>query len=498
MRRTFNTLVGRLLLLQLLMYAVLLPVLFYRLEALSRANAVATFTQHARAYSAAVARQLELGDVLESASRTVVFLDGSVESGACLYAAIEVNGRLLGSSVVETPATVQRRGDDAGFFSSADTTYAVAVPLQRGDRAGALYLGFDKRPTLEQLQAARSHIIEALLVYGTASLLAALLLARLVSAPLTQLRAASRRAARGDATAHLSTNSKMAEIRDLATDLEFMRTELVGSAERLRDEIRQRQLEQAERAALESQLRHEQRLATIGTFAGGLAHEFNNILVPLMLYTEESLDEVGSQQPVRANLERVLRAATRAGSVVSKLLAFSRPIAESRSEAVDLGAVISEALDLSQALIPANVELKREIATQAERVLGDTTLLNQVVLNLCSNAVQAMREHGGTLTVSVVTRERLEEGTTGRVLALCVKDTGHGMNAATRERIFEPFFTTREVGEGSGLGLSIVHGIVTSMGGTILVVSAVGVGTEVTVELPVLVAARPPGRAIPA
>jgi signal transduction histidine kinase len=493
MKRTLNSLMGRLALLQLLIYAVLLPVLFFRLDAMLRASAISTFTQHARAYAGTVAKELELGDVLESASRTIMVLDGSVESAACVYAAVEVDGRLIGSSVAETPAWVQSRGDDVGFFKSADGTYAVAVPIRRSDKGGALYLGFDKRPTLEQTKTARRHIIEALLAYGIASIFAAVLLARWVSAPLTQLRLSSRRVWSGDSTAHLGTTSRMVEIHDLARDLELMRSELVGSAEKLRAEMRQRQIEQAERVVLESQLRHEQRLATIGTFSAGIAHEFNNILVPLILFTEDSLDEVGSQQPVRANLERVLRAAARAGNVVSKLLAFSRPVGERPPVPIDLAAVTTEALDLSQALLPSNVELVRQIDAWGEHALGDATLLNQVVLNLCTNAVHAMRESGGTLTVTVIARElplaERSENITTRVLQLRVKDTGHGMNAATRERIFEPFFTTREVGQGSGFGLSIVHGIVTSMGGTISVISAVGAGSEFTIELPALMGA---------
>ncbi len=492
MKRSLNTLMGRLALLQLLIYVVLLPVLFFRLDAMLRASAISTFTQHARAYTGTVAKELELGDVLESGSRTIMVLDGSVESGACVYAAVEVNGRLIGSSVAETPIWIKNRGDDVGFFKSADETYAVAVPVRRSDKAGALYLGFDKHPTLGQIRTARRRIIEALLAYGIASLFAAVLLARWVSAPLRQLRLASRRVAGGDSTAHLGTTSRMAEIRDLACDLELMRSELVGGAQRLRAEMHQRQLEQTERSLLENQLRHEQRLATIGTFSAGIAHEFNNILVPVMLFTEESLDEVGAQQPVRANLERILRAAARAGSVVSKLLAFSRPVGERRPEPVDLATVTNEALDLSQAFIPSNIEVIRQIDARAGRVLGDATLLNQVVLNLCTNAVHAMREVGGTLTVTVAARDRSSaewlEGAATRVLLLHVKDTGHGMSEATRERIFEPFFTTREVGQGSGFGLSIVHGIVASMGGMISVISAVGVGSEFTIELPALVA----------
>jgi signal transduction histidine kinase len=467
-------------------------VLFYGLEAAARTNALNTFTRHSRAYTSSLAKALELGDVLESPSRTIVFLDGSVEGGGCVYAAIELNGRLFGSSVTEIPGWVQQRGDDLDFAKSSDSTYAVAVPIRRVSAAGVLYLGFDKRPTLEQLRATRNQIIEALVAYGIASVFVSVLLARLVSRPLTQLQSASRRVARGDSTAHLGTDSNMVEIVELSRDLELMRSELVGTAEQLRAEMRQRLSEQAERARLENHLRHEQRLATIGTLAGRLAHEFNNILVPMILYTEESLDEIDADHSARPNLDRVLKAATRASNVIAKLLAFSRPMADRPPEPVDLAVVTHEALDLSQALIPANVELKREIGAASERVLGDATLLNQVVLNLCSNAVQAMRDGGGTLTVTVRARDRSASetlpGLGSRVLELRVTDTGHGMNLQTQGRVFEPFFTTREVGEGSGLGLSIVHGILASMGGTISVASTLGAGTEFVVELPAVAA----------
>jgi signal transduction histidine kinase len=304
-----------------------------------------------------------------------------------------------------------------------------------------------------------------------------------VASPLTQLRAASRRVARGDA-AYLNTTSNMVEIVELSRDLELMRGELVGVAQSLRAEIRQRQIEQAERATLESQLRHEQRLATIGTFAGGLAHEFNNILVPLILYTEESLEDAGAEHPLRANLERILKAASRAADLIQKLLAFARPIAERQPEPVDLAAVTNEALDLSQALMPPNIELMREIGIHDERVLGDATLLSQVVLNLCSNAIHAMRDGGGTLSVSVLPQEAAN-GTGG------IKDTGRGMNPETQERIFEPFFSARGAGEGLGLGLSIVHGIVASMGGRMTVASQLGAGTEFLVEFPAILPAAP-------
>jgi signal transduction histidine kinase len=488
--RVLNTLVGRFALLQLLIQAVLPPVLFYRLDAVVRSTSIQAFTRHARDYTSSLATELASGDVLDSPSRTVRFLDGSVAGGGCSYAAVEVNGRLLGSSLTDTPDGLRRRGSDAAFGESNDNIYAVSVPIPRTGAAGVLFLGFDVRPTLEQIRGARNQIIVALIAYAIASVAVAVALVRRVARPLTQLQQASRRVARGDAAAHLDADSSMVEIVDLAKDLEFMRGELVGTAEQLRAEMRQRQLEQVERGRLESQLRHEQRLATIGTFAAGLAHEFNNILVPLMLYTEEALEEIGPEHVARPYLDRVMSAAVRAENVVSRMLAFSRPFSEHEPQPIDISAVVNEALELSQALIPANIELQRQIDVRSGLVLGDATLLNQVVLNLCSNAVRAMRDSGGTLSVSLTGRDRpaTDAGSDQvmRVAELRVRDTGHGMSTATRERIFEPFFTTREVGDGSGLGLSVVHGIVASMGGAIDVVSEPGCGAEFIVALPAI------------
>jgi signal transduction histidine kinase len=487
MRRALNTLAGRLAILQLLIYAVLLPVLFSWLYAAAHSNAVNTFTRHARAYSSALARELELGDVLDSPGRTIIFLDGSVEGGGCAYAAMELNGRLLGSSATETPAWVRRRGDDLDFAKSPDDVYAVATTFRRLDSRGTLYLGFDKRPMLEQFRLVRARIVEALVAYAVASIAAVILLARVVSRPLTQLQAASRRVARGESAVRLGADSRMVEILELSQDLEVMRRELVGTAEQLRTEMRQRQLEQSQRARLESQLRHEQRLATVGTLAGGVAHEFNNILVPLVLYAEEALEDIDPGHIARPNIERVLRAAKRASDVVTKLLAFSRPMGERLPQSVNLAAVVREALELFQALVPPNVELRREIEFDGRLVSGDPTLLSQVVLNLCANAVQAMRGRNGMLTVAVSGRDRVTGDplpeTSRHVLELRVRDNGHGMDSHTLERVFEPYFTTRDVGEGSGLGLSIVHGIVVSMGGVISATSVPNEGAEFVVLL---------------
>jgi signal transduction histidine kinase len=479
--RLINTLVGRLAILQLAVQLVLPPILFYRLDAVVRANASRTFTLHAHAYARSLANELELGDILHSPSRTIVFLDAIVQGGGCSYAAIEHQGLLTGSSLTETPEWIQRRGNDRNFPSSPRSVYALTETIRMSDgHSGMLYLGFDPTPTFDEIQTARNQILVALVFYALASVGAAVWFACLVSQPLTRLQKDSRIAARGDPGQRLGTDSSMVEIVELARDLEYMRGELVGTAAELRAEMRQREIAQAEREALENHLRHEQRLATMGTFAGGLAHELNNILQPLTLYLEEALDDVAPSHPARGNLERVLTASTRASDVVSKVLAFSRPLTVSAPRPFDPRPVLEEVLDLFGALMPSAIRLSVMIAPQPLRILGDATQFSQVILNLLSNAVHAMRDTGGKLEVTL--KERPSDALPA--IELRVKDGGVGMSPEIRERIFEPFFTTRGVGEGTGLGLSVVHGIVVSMGGAIRVESEPDAGAEFVVVVP--------------
>ena len=474
---------------QFAIHLVLLPILYYRLDTVIRRTAGETFTGHAHAYATALVRDLELADVLQSPNRTVVFLDAIVEGGGCAYSAIEYRGRLLGSSVSETPSWVRERGSDRSLTESGDDIYALSEHFVKAGVPGAIYLGFDTRPTLRQIREARYQILIALIVYAAASVAAAVIFARLVSRPLTQLQNASRRAAMGDPAEHLAADTAMVEIVNLARDLEYMREQLVGTSARLRAEMVQRESEQAQRAILEAHLRHEQRLATVGTFAGGLAHEFNNILLPMMLFSEQALEDIPADHPARGDVESILDAAKRASNVVSKMLAFSRPNELRQPEPIDPAVVVAEAVALFRAVIPANIEFVSDVGLRGERVLGDATLLNQVLLNLFSNAVLAMRETGGTLWISLVRGEK----TLGSVpvVELRVKDTGKGMSPETLEQIFEPFFTTREVGEGTGLGLSVVHGIVKRMGGSIAVSSEIGAGAEFIIVLPTVAAGTP-------
>ena len=244
----------------------------------------------------------------------------------------------------------------------------------------------------------------------------------------------------------------------------------------------------AERARLEGQLLQAKKLEAIGTLAGGIAHDFNNILAAILGYGDMAQRKAPEGTPLRRHIDAVVAAGLRAKSLVERILAFSRSGTGERTP-VDVQSVVAEALDLLAPTLPAHVRLERRLGASGATVMGDATQIHQVVMNLCANAVQAMKKRG-VLTVSLEVVERPEAMAAtsrlaaGRYLRLVVRDTGSGIGPQILERIFDPFFTTREVGVGTGLGLSLVHGIVTDLGGGIDVESKVGEGTAFTVYLP--------------
>jgi PAS domain S-box-containing protein len=242
---------------------------------------------------------------------------------------------------------------------------------------------------------------------------------------------------------------------------------------------------------MEARLRQSQKLEAIGTLAGGIAHDFNNILSPILGFSELVRDQMLVGSETRANLDEVIRAASRAKDLVHQILTFSRQ-AETAQAPVRMGAVVQEALRLLRATIPPTIEITEHIDEETGIVFADPTLVHQVVMNLCTNAYHAMEVAGGKLQVSLAAEHvqsdlasshpRLKVGRT--YACLSVSDTGHGMDAATLDRIFDPFFTTKEMGKGTGLGLATVHGIVMNLGGDIVVRSEVGKGTVFKVFIP--------------
>jgi len=250
----------------------------------------------------------------------------------------------------------------------------------------------------------------------------------------------------------------------------------------LRDITEQRLAERRERE-LERQLLHSQKLEALGTLAGGIAHDLNNTLVPVMALSKLTARRFEAGSLVRANLETIFEASERARDLVKRVVAFTRKD-ESEKRDTDIAEIVDEALKLLRATIPSSITLETQIA-KVPPVPADASQIHQVVTNLVSNASQAIGSDIGTITVMLDLRSE----TPGRgEICLSVSDTGMGMEKATQQRIFEPFFTTKPVGQGTGLGLSIVHGIVAGHGGRIEVTSAPGKGTRFDLYFPVATA----------
>ncbi|MFP5214198.1 MAG: response regulator, partial [Acidobacteriota bacterium] len=236
-----------------------------------------------------------------------------------------------------------------------------------------------------------------------------------------------------------------------------------------------------EQRTMEAQLRQAQKMEAIGTLSGGIAHDFNNILGIMLGYTEMAFMDLSENAPSREHLRQVLASISRARELVKQILTFSRQ-SEQEKRAISIGPIVKEALKLLRASLPSTIELRQEITGEGN-ILADPTQIHQVMMNLCTNAGHAMRERGGRLEVSLVAVSQDSDEPSplglqpGPYIRLSVKDTGHGIDPAIRHRIFDPFFTTKKLGEGTGLGLSVVHGIVKSHGGAIDVESTPGEGT---------------------
>ncbi|MBT4198221.1 PAS domain S-box protein, partial [Desulfobacula sp.] len=246
-----------------------------------------------------------------------------------------------------------------------------------------------------------------------------------------------------------------------------------------------------EQRKLESQLQQSQRMESIGTLAGGIAHDFNNILSPIVGYTEMVLLDTPEDSPVRDSLNQVYTSALRAKDLVNQILTFSRQDS-SELMLMKMQPIVKEALKLIRSTISTTIEIIQDINPDCGVVKADPTQIHQIVMNLATNAYHAMEETGGELKVSLKEVELGEydiitpDMTPGVYACLIVADTGVGMDKILTNKIFDPFFTTKEVGKGTGMGLSVVHGIVISMGGTIHVYSEPGKGTQFHVYLPVI------------
>ncbi len=228
-----------------------------------------------------------------------------------------------------------------------------------------------------------------------------------------------------------------------------------------------------------------QRLEAIGRFAGGIAHDLNNILYPIVVNTEILLGESQADTDQHQMLQEVIEAAYRQRDLVKQILSFSRR-SEQKLMPVKVTPLLQEALKFARSSLPSTIEIKQHIDVHLDVVMGDPTQIHQIIMNLIRNAADALESLQGTIEVglSEVHLASSQETKEGEYLELTVRDTGCGMSEEVREQIFEPFFTTKEVGKGTGMGLPFAHGILKSLGGTISVESEPGKGSKFTVHIP--------------
>jgi PAS domain S-box-containing protein len=260
-------------------------------------------------------------------------------------------------------------------------------------------------------------------------------------------------------------------------------TELSQAYEKLQYEVE-------ERRKTEAQLLQSQKMEAMGTLAGGIAHDFNNILAAIIGFSEMVEEDLPPESPSIPRIQRVLSAASRGRELVRQILAFSRKTETARTP-LSLLSLVQETVQLLRASLPTTIEIKLSTKADRDTVLASPAELQQILMNLATNASFAMMETGGILDISITNVDFEPDSPIfdadiepGQYVQLVVTDTGSGMAPDVMKRIFEPFFTTREVGEGTGLGLAVVYGIVKSLHGTITVKSELGVGSVFRVFLP--------------
>ena len=256
-------------------------------------------------------------------------------------------------------------------------------------------------------------------------------------------------------------------------------------------DITSRKKVETEKAQLESQLRQAQKMESIGTLAGGIAHDFNNILGAIIGNIELAIDDVPEGNHAHYSLDQIKKAVIRATNIVRQLLTFTCNTSI-KLQPIAFTPVCKDAIKFLRSTIPTTIDIRTNFQAEDDTVLADPTQIHQTLMNLCSNAAQAMTQKGGAITIRVE-NETLDDASgtfpelsMGEYVKLTVADTGPGIDEQNIDRIFDPYFTTKEVGKGTGMGLSVVHGIVKSNNGSISVDSQLGKGTTFTILLPLV------------
>ncbi len=248
--------------------------------------------------------------------------------------------------------------------------------------------------------------------------------------------------------------------------------------------IAERKQIDAEQLQLQKQLHQAQKLEAVGTMVGGISHELNNILQSMFLYGELILEQL-TDETLLQSMNQLMADGSRARDIVKQILTFSRKT-KINMQPREIHNIVLDVVDLERATLPSNIEIKSDIDLNCGPVLCDSTQIHQIMINLCNNAYHAMGETGGLLSISLQQIEASESNSfsSSSYLELCISDTGHGMTAKVSDKIFDPFYTTKGIGEGTGLGLSVIHGIVEMMQGSITVSSELEKGTTFRILLP--------------
>ncbi len=263
-----------------------------------------------------------------------------------------------------------------------------------------------------------------------------------------------------------------------------------------------------ERKRIEKGIRNMQKMEALGILAGGIAHDLNNILMPILMNTDLALLDTPKESPLSNYLKLVQEAANRGKDLVKQIVSFSRQEEDTRAP-VEIGPILKDALRLLRSSVPSNIDIRERIHTDSGIIMANPTQIHQILMNLCSNASDAMKEKGGVLDISISEvevdahmAERYPELSPGPHVRLSVADTGCGVEQSAMERIFDPFFTTKSPGQGTGMGLTLVHSIVKNHGGAITAYSEVGKGTTFNIFLPMVRTSKktesPPSESLPA
>jgi PAS domain S-box-containing protein len=286
--------------------------------------------------------------------------------------------------------------------------------------------------------------------------------------------------------------SKSGEVKDLLWSAESIKIDNEEAMLSLFFDVTESKRGEAEKKLLESQLQQAHKMEAVGTLAGGIAHDFNNILASIIGFTEMTLHrDLPPGTRARHNLEQVLNASSRAKDLVHQILAFSRQQSQTQ-QPVQVIPAIKETLKLLRASLPSTIELRTVLSARDNTILAEPVQIQQILMNLCTNAAHSMREKGGILELQLSNVEfdmfeaQQKNIRADRYLKLSVVDTGTGIDPEIQARIFDPFFTTKSQGEGTGLGLSVVYGIVKSCGGAITVKSTPGEGSVFDLYFPVI------------